>query len=112
MTHKPTKESRKRVADLTIAGFGKEKIASCLRITDDTLKKYYSYELEVPLMDCTALLSNDLFASAVAGNSDDRRFWLTHRGGWYKTPTPEKKEDADSKESIIEKLIDKIPKQG
>lgn len=112
MTHKPTDETRKKVGDLTVAGYGKEKVAAYLRISDDTLKKYYAHELEAPLMDCTALLSNDLFMSAVNGDKDDRRFWLTHRGGWYKTPTPEKKEDAEAKESIIEKLIDKIPKQG
>lgn len=112
MTHKPTQETREKVAKLAIAGCSQEKIAFYLNITDETLRKYYARDLEVPLLDCTMELSNALYESAMNGNVDDRKFWLTHRGGWYKSPTPEKKEDVDTKESIIEKLIDKIPKQG
>lgn len=112
MVHRPTDETKKRVADFSIAGYSQEKIASYLNISDDTLRKYYAKELEVPLMDCTAILSNDLFNSALNGDKEDRRFWLTHRGGWYKTPVPDKEKEGDGTQSLIEKLIDKIPPHG
>lgn len=111
MTHIPTDETREKVAKFYIAGYSQEDIACYLNIDDETLRKYYKHELKKPLMDATLLLSESLYASAVNGDKDDRRFWLTHRGGWYKTPTPEKKDQAeDNKQSLIEKLVDKIPK--
>lgn len=110
MTHKPTAESRTKVARLYLGGSIQDEIAYYLGITPETLRKHYDRELRVPLMDCNERLANDLYESAKNGDKDDRRFWLTHRGNWYKTPIPDKKdEEIDNKQSVIEKLIDKIP---
>lgn len=112
MTHKPTNETKDLVGKLVIAGCSQEKIAFYLDITDDTLRKYYARELEVPLMDATEALSTAIYQSALNGDKEDRRFWLTHRGGWYKVPAPDTDKKAGNMETILEKIIDKIPRHG
>ncbi len=112
MTHKPTDETRDLVAKLVVAGCSQEKIAFYLDIKDDTLRKHYARELQVPLIDATEVLANSLYQSALNGDKEDRRFWLTHRGGWYKAVAPPVDQGAGNMETILEKIIDKIPRHG
>ena len=109
MMHKPTEQSKKIVSDLNLAGFSHEKIANYMGITDETLRKHYSEQLTKPLMDATAILVESLYQDAMNGDKDARKFFLTHRGGLYPAKAPDEDKNKGLTDSLLEKIIDKIP---
>ncbi len=106
--HVPTLLTRAKVEGFCCAGFTQDQIANYLRISDDTLRKYYRDELDMALMNKTLALSNNLYADALNGDKDDRQFWLKCQAGWHYARAPEDKDKDKVAGALMEKLIDKL----
>ena len=101
--HIPTSYTRKKVVNLSCAGFNQGLIAKYLGVNVNTLRKHYRRELDDALMDKTVVLANMLYKDALNGCQRSREFWLKCRGGWSYAKATE--EDKSSKtESLLEKL--------
>lgn len=101
--HVPTVETRAEVSALVAFGIPQINIAQRLRISDETLRKYYSYELENGLQDANAKVAGVLFKKAVDQEETAAVvFWLKTRARWS-----EKNANDDSKQalSIIEQIL-------
>src|SRR5262245_38070456 len=87
--YKPTAENRHAVQLMTAAGLTQESIARSMKISVDTLARYYGYELDTGRDDAIAQVAGSLFRKAI---SDDHpqaasaaMFWLKTRAGWRET---------------------------
>lgn len=104
--HEPNDVLRGKVIGFSCAGFTQAQIADYIGINDNTLRKHYRYELDHAKMDKTMALSESLYRDALAGDKDDRQFWLKCQARWaYAKPEEEKKSTTDT---LLEKLIDKL----
>lgn len=104
--HEPTDILRGKVIGFSCSGFTQAQIADYLDIDDNTLRKHYRYELDHAKMDKTVALANSLYRDALAGDKDDRQFWLKCQAKWsYAKPEEDKKTVTDT---LLEKLIDKL----
>ena len=83
--HIPSDESRKLVHTLSAVGIRYIDIALKLEITDDTLRKHYSSELELGRIDANAAIGQTLYQQAKESNTSALIFWLKTRAGWKDT---------------------------
>jgi hypothetical protein len=83
--HEPTDENRKLVRSLAAVGTKYEDIALKLKISSDTLVKYYKPELDDGRIDANAAIAQSLFQAAKTGNTSAQMFWLKTRAGWKET---------------------------
>lgn len=83
--HKPTKESREQVKRLSALGCPHEDIATRLKISSDTLVKYYQDELDEGRIDANSAIAGTLFNQAKKGNTAAAIFWLKTRARWKET---------------------------
>ena len=99
MTHRPTDETRAQVFALSSFGLPQEEISAFVGISDDTLRKYYSDELDKASIDRNAQVAAFLFRSASgsaisegASYSDCLKaamFWLKTRARWREVNSTE-----------------------
>ena len=82
LEHKPTDEQRKIVQMLSSLGTTYEDIATKLKISSDTLVKYYKQELDEGRIDANATIAQTLFQQAKNGNTSAMMFWLKTRARW------------------------------
>ena len=102
--HEPSDKTRGEVGALVSFGNTQEQIASHLGITVDTLAKYYRAELDNSVVRANAKVAAKLFRKATEGDDLTAMiFWLKTRGKWR-----EKDDSVNIKESIVEKLIDRL----
>jgi hypothetical protein len=87
--HKPTKESRDQVKRLSALGCPHEDIATRLKISADTLVKYYQDELDEGRIDANSAIAGTLFNQAKKGNTAAAIFWLKTRARWKETQVNE-----------------------
>jgi len=87
--HKPTKESRDQVKRLSALGCPHEDIATRLKISADTLVKYYQDELDEGRIDANSAIAGTLFNQAKKGNTVAAIFWLKTRARWKETQVNE-----------------------
>lgn len=87
--HVPDKETRETVKRLSALGTRYADIATRLRISDETLTKYYKEELEFGKIDANAAVAGTLFSRARAGNMTAAIFWLKTQAGWKETQVNE-----------------------
>jgi hypothetical protein len=95
MTHRPTDETKAQVFALSSFGVTQDDIGKFIGISDDTLRKHYSSELERASTDRNADVAAFLFRSANgstipegASYSDCLKaamFWLKTRAQWRET---------------------------
>lgn len=83
--HEPTRDSRRLVEHHAATGTLQPHIAKILGMSVNTLKKFYSEELELGLARANAVISGALFAQAKGGNTTAMIFWLKTRAGWRET---------------------------
>jgi hypothetical protein len=83
--HKPTKESREQVKRLSALGCPHVDIATRLKISADTLVKYYQDELDEGRIDANSAIAGTLFNQAKKGNTAAAIFWLKTRARWKET---------------------------
>jgi hypothetical protein len=87
--HKPTKDSQEQVKRLSALGCPHEDIATRLKISADTLVKYYKDELDEGRIDANAAIAGTLFSQAKKGNTAAAIFWLKTRARWKETQVNE-----------------------
>ncbi len=99
--HIPTPEMRAEVAALVSFGNNQEQIANYMRISQDTLAKYYKHELETSVLSANARVANALFRKAT--EQDDlgaQIFWLKTRARWR-----EKDRDDPQNEDLVKDIV-------
>ena len=87
--HKVTKENEATVRRLGALGVTYEDIASRLKISSDTLVKYYKDILDDARIDANSAIAGTLFTQAQRGNMTAAIFWLKTRAGWKETQVNE-----------------------
>ena len=87
--HKPTESTREQVKRLSALGCPHEDIATRLKISADTLVKYYKDELDEGRIDANAAIAGTLFSQAKKGNTAAAIFWLKTRARWKETQAVE-----------------------
>ena len=87
--HKPNQESRDTAKRLSALGCPHEDIAIRLKISADTLVKYYKEELDEGRIDANAAIAGTLFSQAKKGNTAAAIFWLKTRARWKETQVNE-----------------------
>lgn len=86
--HEPTQEQTAFVRQAAAAGITQAQCASLMSISVDTLVKYYREQWDSGRAETAMRLGAGVIESALRGDRDDRRFWLTHQGGWSQKSTP------------------------
>ena len=87
--HKVTKENQETAKRLAALGVPFEDIATRLKISADTLTKYYKEELDDGRIDANAAIAGTLFQQAKKGNTAAAIFWLKTRAKWKETSVNE-----------------------
>jgi len=87
--HIPTEATKEQVKRLSALGCPHEDIATRLKISADTLVKYYKDELDEGRIDANAAIAGTLFSQAKKGNTAAAIFWLKTRARWKETSAHE-----------------------
>ena len=87
--HEPTQEQKDTAKRLSALGVPHEDIAKRLKISADTLVKYYHEELDEGRIDANAVIAGTLFQQAKKGNTAAAIFWLKTRARWKETQVNE-----------------------
>ncbi len=85
MKHEPTAETRKLVRTFSSYGVTQKRLASYLKINQDTLAKHYRAELDDGMTEKLAYAGKSLFDAIVKGNIVATMFFLKTQGGWHET---------------------------
>ena len=80
--HVPDDKDRLLVKSLSAVGMPYEDISRKLKITSDTLVKYYKDELELGRADANAEIARTLYQQAKNSNVAAMMFWLKTRARW------------------------------
>jgi hypothetical protein len=87
--HEPTQQDRDTARRLSALGVPHEDIALRLKISSDTLVKYYQEELDEGRIDANSAIAGTLFNKAKKGNTAAAIFWLKTRARWKETQSHE-----------------------
>ena len=87
--HKVTEENQAIVRRLSALGVTYEDIALKLKISSDTLVKYYKDILQEGRIDANSVIAGTLYNQAKQGNMTAAIFWLKTRAGWKETQVNE-----------------------
>jgi len=87
--YKPTQATKDTARRLSALGCPHEDIAIRLKISADTLVKYYKEELDEGRIDANAAIAGTLFSQAKKGNTAAAIFWLKTRARWKETQVNE-----------------------
>lgn len=92
--YEPTDKDRAFVKAMSGYGVPQHDICKVLKIHDDTLRKYFEYELETAGIEASAQVAQSLFHMATKGeNVTAAIFWLKTRARW-REPPPDAATDA------------------
>ena len=86
--HEPTPEATAFVRKAAAAGITQAQCASLMSISIDSLLKHYREQWDSGRAETALRLGLKTVESAMTGDRDDRRFWLTHQGGWTQKQAP------------------------
>lgn len=81
-TFKPTDDKRLLVKELSGVGIKQEQIASILKISDDTLRKYFKEELELGIADAHANMARAIYKKAINGSEKLMMYYGNCQMGW------------------------------
>jgi len=87
--HEPTQQDRDTARRLSALGVPHEDISLRLKISSDTLVKYYQEELDEGRIDANSAIAGTLFNQAKKGNTAAAIFWLKTRARWKETQSHE-----------------------
>ena len=80
--YKPNDRDRQFVERAIMAGATINKIAECLRMSDDTLRKYYKYEIAVARQNLVNKAVGVVDDSLTDGSLDAAKYVLSRVAGW------------------------------
>lgn len=80
--HEPDDLKRQLARSFSAVGMPYEDIAVKLKISSDTLAKYYKEELQLGRAEANAEIAKTLYQQAKAGNTAAMIFWLKTRARW------------------------------
>jgi hypothetical protein len=80
--HTPTDQTRQLVQMMAGCGIPQMQIAPLVRISDETLRKYYRRELDLGSIEANAKVAEALFRQAIGGNTAAAIWWTKCRMGW------------------------------
>ena len=83
--HDPKQQDRDTARRLSALGVPHEDIAIRLKISADTLTKYYQEQLDEGRIDANSAIAGTLFQQAKNGNTAAAIFWLKTRARWKET---------------------------
>jgi hypothetical protein len=83
--HKPTKETRQRVREVSGLGLPHEQIGALLGISDVTLRKYYDDDLQMGKAQASAKIADTLFNKAQNGDTTAMIWWTKAQMRWSET---------------------------
>jgi hypothetical protein len=110
--HRPTHELRMRVRDLTIAGTPKYLISKIVGLSEETLNKYYMYELECSKSEAIERIAKTVYRQAEEGCSKAQALYLKTQGashGWVEKQVVEKVDTKETQE--LQEKIAALEKQ-
>lgn len=84
-THQPTDELRQRISDLVMSGAPIHIICEIIGISDETLRKYYNYELTTAKTIAIERIGKVVYHQALEGNEKSQALYLKTQGashGW------------------------------
>jgi hypothetical protein len=86
----PTPLDSERVIKLKRAGILNHRIADILRVSLETLEKYFPVELGFTDEEDLAVVANVAFAMASSGvDANMTKWWLAVKGGWNEKAPPQ-----------------------
>lgn len=85
----PGYEQARQVEQMAALGASTSDISAILRIEPKLLEKYYSYELETAQSRINQRVAKIALQSALSGDTDMVKFWLSRRAGWKEIKTTE-----------------------
>lgn len=85
----PSNEQRIQVEQMISLGVSLKEVSLILRIEEDLLKKYYSYEIDTAQARVNQKVAEVALKSALSGDTDMVKFWLSRRAGWKEVKTTE-----------------------
>ena len=83
--HQPDDKSRKQVLLMSGIGLTQDQIARVMLVSDETLRKYYSDELETGAAKMNAAVAQNLYSIATSkgqGAVAAAIFWMKTRANW------------------------------
>ena len=83
--HTPTEQTRTLVRRLSGFAVAQDDIAQFVEISDVTLRKYYSADLQRGCAEANLKVVQSLFRAATRENNPNvvaQMFWLKNRAGW------------------------------
>ena len=83
--HRPTEETRKRVREMSGLGLPHEQIGALIGISDVTLRKHYSDDLQMGKAQASARIADTLFNKAQAGDTTAMIWWTKAQMRWSET---------------------------
>ncbi len=106
--HTPNKDIRIRVADLATAGIPKYLIAKIVKLDEDTLSKYYDYELSCAQAETVDRIARVVAIQAQDGDSKAQALYLKTQGakfGWVEKQVIEN-QNADDAQALRDKIAE------
>ena len=80
--HQPTDKTRQQVEFLSAIGNKLADVARVIGVSDKTLTKYYSKEIECGKVNKNAQMAGALYKAGLKGNVTAMIFWLKTQAGW------------------------------
>lgn len=106
--HEPTDALRQRVCDLVMSGAPIHIICEIIGIDDDTLRKYYKFELTTAKAIAIERIGKTVYQQALEGDSKAQALYLKTQGasqGWIEKQVIETT-TADETKEIKDKLLE------
>lgn len=81
-SHQRTEDLAERISTLVGYGIDHDTIAKLCGISDETMRKYYRDELDTGKAALVEKIAGSLKKSALAGDVQAQKFFLSSRAGW------------------------------
>ncbi len=104
--YEPTEENRRLVSELAACGVCQERIARRLRISKETMLKYFGDDYEDSKTSANAEMGKGLYQKGIEGDLGAMIFYLKTQAGW----TDKNAEDKDKNQmtSLVQMLLEKL----
>jgi len=87
--HQRCDVNAERIGRMVAYGINHDQIAAIIGVSDETLRKYYRDALDYGKSKAVERVANSLFDTAVSGDVQAQKFFLSSRAGWSEKQTHE-----------------------